>query len=143
MWVGSRSSEWRASPRRRARSSLSSQISMSCHCWGESVPTRKVRPWMVSSSSGLAVASSVMSPTVNSMGVVPPRDALGTHESGSSSMQLITPDASANLAARHQGEWAMVLGLAARPEDVGLSSAGLDGVDAGLQAEIDKGVLAG
>jgi CubicO group peptidase (beta-lactamase class C family) len=37
----------------------------------------------------------------------------------------------------------MVLGLAARPEDVGLSSAGLDGVDAGLQAEIDKGDLAG
>lgn len=37
----------------------------------------------------------------------------------------------------------MVLELAARPEDVGLSSAGLDGVDAGLQAEIDKGDLAG
>src|SRR5215471_2638100 len=37
----------------------------------------------------------------------------------------------------------MVLGLAAKPEDVGLSSAGLDGVDAGLQAEIDKGDLAG
>jgi len=37
----------------------------------------------------------------------------------------------------------MVLGLAARPEDVGLSKAGLDGVDAGLQAEIDKGDLAG
>lgn len=36
-----------------------------------------------------------------------------------------------------------VLGDAARPEDVGLSSAGLDGVDAGLQAQIDKGDLAG
>jgi CubicO group peptidase (beta-lactamase class C family) len=30
-----------------------------------------------------------------------------------------------------------------RPEEVGLSTAGLDGVDAGLQAEIDKGDLAG
>ncbi len=30
-----------------------------------------------------------------------------------------------------------------RPEDVGLSAAGLDGVDAGLQALIDKGELAG
>ena len=37
----------------------------------------------------------------------------------------------------------MTLWLAARAEDVGLSSAGLDGVDAGLQAEIDKGDLAG
>src|SRR6201986_2322146 len=37
----------------------------------------------------------------------------------------------------------MALDNAARPEDVGLSSAGLDGVDAGLQAEIDKGALAG
>ncbi len=32
---------------------------------------------------------------------------------------------------------------AARPEDVGLSSAGLDGVDAGLQKMIDAGELAG
>ena len=30
-----------------------------------------------------------------------------------------------------------------RPEDVGLSAAGLDGVDAGLQARIDKGELVG
>lgn len=37
----------------------------------------------------------------------------------------------------------MVLEAAARPEDAGLSAAGLDGVDAGLQAEIDKGDLAG
>ena len=37
----------------------------------------------------------------------------------------------------------MVLELAARPEDADLSAAGLDGVDAGLQAEIDKGDLAG
>jgi CubicO group peptidase (beta-lactamase class C family) len=37
----------------------------------------------------------------------------------------------------------MVLETVARPEDTGLSSAGLDGVDAGLQAEIDKGALAG
>ncbi len=31
----------------------------------------------------------------------------------------------------------------AKPEDVGLTAAGLDGVDAGLQAQIDKGDLAG
>ena len=37
----------------------------------------------------------------------------------------------------------MALEAAARPEEVGLSTAGLDGVDAGLQAEIDKGDLAG
>ena len=37
----------------------------------------------------------------------------------------------------------MVLETVARPEDAGLSRAGLDGVDAGLQAEIDKGALAG
>ncbi len=37
----------------------------------------------------------------------------------------------------------MKLPTAAKPEDVGLSSAGLDGVDAGLQALIDKGELAG
>lgn len=37
----------------------------------------------------------------------------------------------------------MILEDVKRPEDAGLSSAGLDGVDAGLQAEIDKGVLAG
>lgn len=37
----------------------------------------------------------------------------------------------------------MALGNAARPEDVGLSAAGLDGVDAGLQGLIDKGELAG
>lgn len=37
----------------------------------------------------------------------------------------------------------MILETAARPEDAGLSRAGLDGVDAGLKAEIDKGALAG
>jgi CubicO group peptidase (beta-lactamase class C family) len=37
----------------------------------------------------------------------------------------------------------MALGNAARPEDVGLSAAGLDGVDAGLQGLIDRGELAG
>jgi CubicO group peptidase (beta-lactamase class C family) len=37
----------------------------------------------------------------------------------------------------------MVLETVARPEDAGLSRAGLDGVDAGLQAEIDKGALTG
>ena len=37
----------------------------------------------------------------------------------------------------------MVLETAARPEDAGLSAAGLDGVDAGLQAQIDRGDLAG
>jgi len=37
----------------------------------------------------------------------------------------------------------MILETVARPEDAGLSRAGLDGVDAGLQAEIDKGALAG
>src|ERR1700753_572479 len=65
-------------------------------------------------------------------------------------LKLATPDkvpavdhtASVRQADGHT-EDKMVLGLAARPEDVGLSSAGLDGVDAGLQAEIDKGDLAG
>jgi CubicO group peptidase (beta-lactamase class C family) len=37
----------------------------------------------------------------------------------------------------------MSLETVARPEDAGLSRAGLDGVDAGLRAEIDKGALAG
>jgi CubicO group peptidase (beta-lactamase class C family) len=37
----------------------------------------------------------------------------------------------------------MQLPQAAQPEDVGLSSAGLDAVDAGLQALVDKGELAG
>jgi CubicO group peptidase (beta-lactamase class C family) len=37
----------------------------------------------------------------------------------------------------------MILETVARPEDAGLSKAGLDGVDAGLQAEIDKKALAG
>ena len=37
----------------------------------------------------------------------------------------------------------MALADVARPEEAGLSSKGLDGVDAGLQALIDEGVLAG
>ena len=37
----------------------------------------------------------------------------------------------------------MMLADVARPEEAGLSAAGLDGVDAGLQALIDKGELAG
>jgi CubicO group peptidase (beta-lactamase class C family) len=37
----------------------------------------------------------------------------------------------------------MVLETVTRPEDAGLSRTGLDGVDAGLQAEIDRGALAG
>ena len=37
----------------------------------------------------------------------------------------------------------MILETVARPEDAGLSKAGLDGVDAGLQEEIDKRALAG
>jgi CubicO group peptidase (beta-lactamase class C family) len=37
----------------------------------------------------------------------------------------------------------MTLETVTRPEEAGLSSAGLDGVDAGLQAEIDNGKLAG